>query len=102
MIEVRAGSRAGRQDLKRETGTGSRGQALIGDPLMSSSTSAWDRSLKDENVVEADGSGKELRLELGAARDDFILDTFSSKNERKSWARVTGSSWAGRVGSEVL
>ena len=76
-MEVRAGSRTGRQDLKREAGPGSRGQALIGDPLISSSTSAWERSLKEENVVEADGSGKELRLELGAERDDFILDTFS-------------------------
>ena len=30
------------------------------------------------------------------------LANLSSKRERKSWARVTGSSWAGRVGSEVL
>ena len=34
-MEVRAGSRAGRHDLKREAGTGSRGQALIGAPMIS-------------------------------------------------------------------
>ena len=39
-MDVRTGSSVGRQDFNREAGTGSSGQALIGDPLMSSSTSA--------------------------------------------------------------
>ncbi len=78
---MRAGSRAGRHDLNREAGTGSKGQAMSGDPLMSSSTSASERSLKDENDDEASGSGKELRLESEAGSDDLILATLSSKNE---------------------
>ena len=55
--------------------------------------------MKDVNDDDADGSGKELGLESGAGRDNLILATLSSKSKRKSWARVTGSSWAGRVGS---
>ena len=58
--------------------------------------------MKDENDDETDGSEKEFRLESGAGRDDLILATLSPKKERKSWARVTGSSWAGRVDLQVL
>ena len=39
-MEVRMGSRAGRQDLNTEGMTGSSAHGLIGDPLMSSSMSA--------------------------------------------------------------
>ena len=39
-MEVRTGSRVGRQDLNTEGGTGSSWHGLIGDPLMSSSMSA--------------------------------------------------------------
>ena len=72
-MDVRAGNRAGRHDLKREAGTGSRGQAFIGAPLMSFKTSASDSGLKDEKVEVAGGSGNVVALGSGAGSDDFIL-----------------------------
>ncbi len=85
---------------------GSKQEDLIGEFLISLSSSASVRILNLVKVVVVGGSAETLSRGVGrsvaVANDDWILETLSEKNCAKSLARSRGESCFGRIGSLVV